>query len=76
MPFYREMTVAQIREGKGSADTVVAFLESARFYTLRRDNPRYGRIVNQLKDAMARRRVVNVRLASVDGDVIEDVERR
>jgi hypothetical protein len=75
-PFHREMTVAQIRKGTGQADTAVAFLESARFYTLRRDHPRYGRLVARLKDAMTRRRVVTVRLASVDGDVIEDVELR
>lgn len=72
-PFWREMTVAQIREPKGAQCVEAAFLESARFYELPRAHPGFDRILGQLRDAMAKRRVVKVRLASPDSDVIEDV---
>ena len=37
--FYREMTMADLREFEEADYVQVVFLESARFYTLRRDNP-------------------------------------
>ena len=70
-PVYREMSVAIIRE----ADPVqVAFLESARFYKLSREHPGFERLLERLREARASRRVLKVRLASLDSDVIEDVE--
>ena len=70
-PVYREMTVATIRE----ADPVqVAFLESARFYKLSREHPGFERLLERLREARASRRLLKVRLASLDSDVIEDVE--
>lgn len=70
-PVYREMTVASLREGE---PVKVAFLESARFYTLSREHPGFERILERLREAKASRRPLKVRLASLDSDVIEDVE--
>jgi hypothetical protein len=70
----RGMTVAHIREPKGADDVDVVFLESARFYKLPRAHPRFNRILSQLRYAMARGRLVQVRLTSPHGDIIEDVE--
>jgi hypothetical protein len=72
-PFWREMTVAQIREPDGAQYVEAAFLESARFYELPRTHPGFARILAQLHDAMAKRRVVKVRLASLDSGIIQDV---
>lgn len=71
--FYREMTVAHIREPEGADYLEVVFLESARFYRLLRQNPKYDEIVRLLRDAMAKGRVLKVRCASLDSDVIEEV---
>lgn len=73
-PFHREMTVAHIRERKGAEYLEVVFLESARFYRVSKDNPRYDEILGHLRDAMARGRVLKVRCASLDSDIIEDVQ--
>lgn len=72
-PFFREMTVAHIREREGPEYVQVLFLESARFYKLPKGHPSFEEILVQLRDAMTKRRVVQVGLASPDGDVIEDV---
>lgn len=72
-PFWREMTVAQIREPDGAQCVEAAFLESARFYELPRAHPGFARILEQLRDAMATRRIVKVRLATLDSGIIEDV---
>ena len=71
--FYRELTVAHIREPKGEDYLEVVFLESARFYKLLKQNPTYNEIVRLLQDAMAKRRVLKVRCASPDSDIIEGV---
>jgi hypothetical protein len=73
-PVYREMTVASIRESTGAEPVKVAFLESARFYKLSREHPGFARILEQLRGARASRRVLKVRLASLDSDVIQDVD--
>lgn len=73
-PFYREMTVAQIREQKGAEYIEVAFLESARFYRLSTKNPRYDEILRRLQDARAKGRVVKVGFASPGSDLIEEVQ--
>jgi len=73
-PVDREMSVASIREQAGAEPVKVAFLESARFYKLSREHPGFDRILERLREAMASRRVLKVRLASLDSDVIEDVE--
>jgi hypothetical protein len=73
-PFYREMTVAHIREQKGADDVEVMFFESARIYRLPRDNPRYAEMMRLLREAMATGRVLTVQFASLESDVIEDVQ--
>jgi hypothetical protein len=71
---FREMTVANIREPELANHLEVVFLESARFYKLRKDNPTYQKILSLLHDAMAKGGVLKVRFASPDSDVIEEVQ--
>ena len=72
--FSRAMTVANIRGRKDSDYVEVIFLESARFYRLSTANSGFERIMEHLRDALAERRVLHVRLASPDSDVIEEIE--
>lgn len=74
LPFWREMTVADIREREAAEYVQVVFLESARFYKLPREHPSFEKILVQLRDALAKRRVVKVALVAPDSDVIEDVD--
>lgn len=71
-PFCREMTVAHIRERKGAEYVQVVFLESARFYKLPKAHPSFDKILGLVREAMAIGRVLTVRLASPDSDVIEN----
>ncbi len=70
---FREMTVAHIREHKGADYVEVMFLESARFYKLTTKNDRALRI---LQDALANRRSLNVGLASLESNIIEEIQER
>jgi hypothetical protein len=70
----RTMTVAQIREPEGRDYCEVVFLESARFYRLLRANPAFGEIIGTLRKAMGMGRPVRVVLATVNGDMIQDVQ--
>jgi hypothetical protein len=71
---YRDLTVAHIREPEGADHVEVLFLQSARIYELRRSHPSFDPLLERLHAARAEQRVVTVRLASPDGDVVEDVE--
>jgi hypothetical protein len=71
---YRDMTVAQVREPKNADDVEVMFLESARFYRLSRKNPAYDDALTLLRDASAKGRVLRIGLASLQSDIIEDVQ--
>ena len=68
---YREMTVVLIRERKDVVE--VAFSESARFYKLSRQNPKFEDILRRLREARDKKYPVRVLLDSPHGDVIEDV---
>jgi hypothetical protein len=70
---YREMTVALVRDHQDAAAVEVAFSESARFYKLSRQNPKFENILRQLRDAKGKNRVVRVLVNFPEGDVIEDV---
>ena len=70
---YREMTVALIRDRKGTDAVEVAFLESARFYELRRRHPEFERILGRLREALDEKSVVQVLVDFPEGEVIEDV---
>jgi hypothetical protein len=70
---WREMTPARVRERAGSDHVDVAFLESARLYKLFRSHRRMTEAVDQLREAISTGRVVQIRLASLDSDVIEEV---
>jgi hypothetical protein len=67
------MTVATIRERAGADDVDVAFLESARFYKLLKDNPAFDEALRLLRDSMATGRPLTVGLASPGDSVIEEV---
>ena len=70
---YREMTVALLRDRKGTDAVEVAFCESARFYELRRRHPEFERILGRLQEALDRKSVVQVLVDFPEGEVIEDV---
>ncbi len=76
MRHYREMTVAHIREPKGADYVEVMFLESARFYKLSGKNPAYDETLKLLRDALAKKRVLKVGVASVDSDLIEEIQEQ
>lgn len=71
---YRELTVADIRAPKRDADVEVTFLESARFYKLLRTNPTYDEALNLLRGAMTDGRALTIGLASLDTDIIEEIQ--
>jgi hypothetical protein len=71
---FREMTVAQVRERKGLAYLEVAFLESARFYKLFRNNPSFNEIVQHLRDSMATATSLSVACTTLHGDIIDRVQ--
>ncbi len=66
------MRVAHIRKQRGPGFVEVIFLESARFYKLLGNNPAYEEILQLLRDAMKKGRVVKVEVASPDSDILED----
>ena len=69
---YREMTVALIRDRKDAVE--VAFSESARFYKLPRQGPKFKKILRQLCEAKEKNRTVCVLVDFPEGDVIEDAQ--
>lgn len=68
----RTMTVARIFDDTGGQREVV-FLESAMFFRLRRENPAFDQIITTLRSALEKGSPVEVRLRSLDSDLIEDV---
>jgi hypothetical protein len=73
-PFSRVMTVAHIRERQGAPYCEIVFLESARFYRLHVQNPRYKEILERLREALAQGRPLLVRCSSMESADIEQVE--
>lgn len=71
--YFREMTVAHIREGSSPDYVEIIFLDSARFYTLKKDHPEFGRILSLLIDALSKKKAVKVYLSSLESDIIENV---
>jgi len=71
---FRAMTPAHIREPPDADYVEVAFLESARFYRLFKRNPTYHQIVKMLRDAVAKKRAVQVRCTSSESDVLAEVQ--
>lgn len=68
----REMTVAHVRPGPGEVLVEVLFLESPRIYRLLAAHPDFDRLRALLHGAITTGRAVKVRLAALDGDVIQD----
>lgn len=69
----REMAVGHVREPEDADYAEVVFLDSARFYRLREDNPVFEEALRLLKSAAKTSSVLRVSTSSVDSDVIEDV---
>jgi len=61
---WRELTVANIREGQGAGPVRVVFLESARFFELPRSNRNFDKVLARLRDALAHRKRSKVKLSS------------
>jgi hypothetical protein len=68
------VTVAHVREKEGADYIEVVFLESARFYKVLKENPRYNECLRLLRDAMVRKRVLKVQFASVHSEISEAVQ--
>jgi len=71
--YFREMKVAYIRERSSPDYAEIVFLESARFYKLRKSNPKFSRIKILLMDAQSENKTLKVYLSSLESDIIEDV---
>lgn len=69
-----EMMPARVREREGADHVDVAFLESARLYKLFRSHQRFAEAVARLQDAVSTRKGVRILLASLDSDVIEEIQ--
>ena len=72
--YYREMTVANIREPKGADSVEVVFLESARFYKLSKENPAFDGALKRLREAVVKGHVLKVGFASLESDTIEEIK--
>ncbi len=66
---YRELTVARSRSREGADHVEVMFFESPQIFRLPRDDPRFGELLERLREGQR----VHVGLASLDSDVIMDV---
>jgi hypothetical protein len=73
---FRSMTPAHIREPKEADYVEVVFLESARFYRLFKKSPIYHQVMKLLRDAIAKKLVVQVRCASDESNAIVEVQDR
>ena len=71
---FKEMTVAHVREIPGAEFAEVMFLESARIYRLSKKNAKYEEALKILREAIAKKRVVRVRLDQPHGGILEEVE--
>jgi hypothetical protein len=69
----RELTVAAVREPPGADFVEVAFLESARFYRLPRQNPEFAEALASLRAAQAAGRRLRVAFTTPHGDTIAAV---
>jgi hypothetical protein len=70
---YRELTVARVRNGEGTAQTEVLFLESARVYRLLEEQPGFREFLDRLQSAETSGCAVSVGFRSLESDVIEYV---
>ena len=68
------MTVARLRQSKDADGVDVTFLESARFYALRKGRHDFDRVLGRLRDALATGRRVRVTFAAPGSEEIADVE--
>jgi hypothetical protein len=69
---YRELTVARVRSLEGADHVEVMFFESPQIFRLPRDDPRFDELLERLREGER----VHVGLASLESDVIMDVQVR
>ena len=72
--FSRSMTAVRILEHDEADYTEVVFLESAQFYRLPKQNPAFDLMITMLREAMAKGLAVEVRLASMASNIIEEIK--
>jgi hypothetical protein len=70
----RNMTAVRILENAETDYAEVVFLESAQFYRLPKENPAFDSMTTALRDAMAKGLAVEVRLASLTSNIIEEIK--
>lgn len=69
---YRELTVARVRSLEGADHVEVLFFESPQIFRLSRADPRFDELLEPLREGQS----VHVGLASLNSDVIMDVQAR
>lgn len=70
----RNMTAVRILERDDADYAEVVFLESAQFYRLSKEDPAFDSMIVLLRDAMEKRVAVEVRLASLASNIIEEIK--
>ena len=70
----RNMTTVRILERDDADYAEVVFLESAQFYRLSKEDPAFDSMIVLLRDAMGKRVAVEVRLASLASNIIEEIK--
>lgn len=70
----RNMTTVRILERDEADYAEVVFLESAQFYRLSKEDPAFDSMIVLLRDAMEKRVAVEVRLASLASNIIEEIK--
>ena len=73
---FRTMTPVHIREPRNTDYVEIAFVQSARFYRLFKSNPMYHQIAKVLRDAITKKRAVQIRCTSFESDVLAEVQDR
>lgn len=70
----RNMTAVRILEHDEADYAEVVFLESAQFYRLPKQNPAFDLMITMLREAIAKGLAVEVRLASLASNIIEEIK--
>lgn len=68
------MTAVRILEHDEADYAEVVFLESAQFYRLPKQNPAFDLMITMLREAIAKGLAVEVRLASLASNIIEEIK--
>lgn len=72
-PYYRDMTVANIRYPEGANFVEVVFLESARFFLLPKESGAYEVMLGKLEHALSNATPVRIGIDSIESNVIREI---